>query len=297
MWDFGDGTTGTGRSVSHVYFKEGDYQVTLQAPSGLPPYKRRVHVLARAGESSPLTLDAVVRVLEGMDWKKLNITHIREIFSFLLVCDQPHRYKLIDEVAQHLLAQKDFDLELRSQFHVARLEALAALGKAADALKLADQVQTEFVKTPALQVRLQMAAAAIHQYHYKDFTAASKIYKNIIDEHRRTEHPNLRLAGIRWGDLFAEKGDLAAADDTYRIAATLGGDKFAGTATSDATTRGALLRIAEQKLKAGDHLACRQLLAHMEMDFPGRRLDGLYCFLHSRTALPATTRTRSVITK
>ena len=34
-WDFGDGTTGKGRSVLHVYFKDGDHTVTLKAP-GLP---------------------------------------------------------------------------------------------------------------------------------------------------------------------------------------------------------------------------------------------------------------------
>jgi tetratricopeptide (TPR) repeat protein len=218
-----------------------------------------------------------------MEWKKLSPPRIRDIFNFLSACEQPTRWALLDQVAQHLLAQKDFDLELRAQFHVGRIEALTGLGKAADALKLAEQVQTEFVKTPALQVRLQLAAAAIHHYHYKDAAAASKLYKAILDEHGRTEHPNLRLAGIRWGDLFAEAGDLARASETYRIAATLGGEKFAAASTTDASTRGALLRIAEQKLKAGDIQATRQLLERLEMDYPGRRLDGLYCFLRAES--------------
>lgn len=281
VWDFGDGTTATGRSVTHVYFREGDYLVSLQSPSGLPPVRRRINVWPEPGENSPLTLDQAVRTLEGMDWRKLELARIREIFAFLLVCERPHRWKLLDEVAQYLLAQKGFDLELRSQFYVARLEALTGLGKGSDALKLAAEIKSEFTKTPALQVRVDLAAAAIHQYHYKDATAASKIYKAIIDEHGRTEHPNLRIAGIRWGDLFAEAGDVAKASETYRIAATLGGDKFAGAATSDASTRGALLRIAEQKLKAGDHLAARQLLERIDLDYPGRRLDGLYCFLRA----------------
>src|SRR5205823_1162812 len=30
-WDFGDGTTGVGKSVSHVYFKEGPYVVKLKS--------------------------------------------------------------------------------------------------------------------------------------------------------------------------------------------------------------------------------------------------------------------------
>jgi tetratricopeptide (TPR) repeat protein len=134
-----------------------------------------------------------------------------------------------------------------------------------------------------LQVRLQLGIAAIHQYHYKDASAASKIYKAILDEHKRVEHPNLRLAGVRWGDLFAEAGDLVRASETYRIAATLGGEKFAGAANTEATTRGALMRIAEQKLKSGEIQATRQLLERMDLEYPGRRLDGLYCFMRAET--------------
>jgi tetratricopeptide (TPR) repeat protein len=230
-----------------------------------------------------LSLDLAVRALESMEWKKLDLTRVRSMFSFLLVCEQPHRWKLLDEVADYLLAQKDLDRELRSQFHVAKMEALAGMGRAAEALKVGERALPEYVKTPALQVRLQLAAAAIHQYHYKDAPAASKIYKSILDEHSRTEHPNLRLAGIRWGDLFAEAGDLVRASETYRIAATLGGEKFAAGSVTDASTRGALLRIAEQKLQAGDITATRQLLEKIELEYPGRRLDGLYCFLRAES--------------
>jgi len=282
VWDFGDGTTGVGRSVMHVYFKDGDYTVTLTT-NNATPFKRRVRVWPEPGETSPLSLDLTVKTLAGMEWKKLDVSRIREIFTFLQICEQPGRFAYLDEVAQHLLAMKDFDLETRSQLYTARMESLVQLGKAAEALKLAEQAKPEFVKTPALQVRLQLGTAAIYQYHYKDGAAASKIYKAILDEHSRTEHPNLRLAGIRWGDLFAEAGDLAKASETYRIAATLGGEKFSSTSQTDATTRGALLRIAEQKLKGGEILQTRQLLEKIELEYPGRRLDGLYCFLRAES--------------
>lgn len=283
QWDFGDGTTGVGRSLTHVYFKEDDYLISLNTGSGLAPFKRKIHVWPEAGESSPLNLEAAVRALEGMEWKKLDGGRIREMFSFLQICEAPNRWPLLESVSQHLLAQKDLDLETRTQLVTACMDALTQQGRAAEALKLAEQAGAEFAKTPVLQVRLQMSVAAIHQYHFKDATAASKIYKAVLDEHKRVEHPNLRLAGVRWGDLFAEAGDLVRASETYRVAATLGGEKFAGTATTEATTRGALMRIAEQKLKSGEIQATRQLLERMELDYPGRRLDGLYCFMRAET--------------
>jgi tetratricopeptide (TPR) repeat protein len=284
-WNFGDGTTGTGRSVTHVYFNESDYLVSLAVDgSPLPPCKRRIHVWAEpTGETSPLSLEKAVDALATMDWQKLDGERLRSIFSFLQACNQSNRWPFVDRLAAHLLAQKDGDLEQRSQFYLARLEALTQLGKAGEALKLGEEALKEFTRTPALTVRLQLGVAAIHQYHFKDAGAASRIYKDILDKHSRTEHPNLRLAAIRWGDLFAEAGDLAKADETYRVAATLGGEKFQGASVTDAATRGALLRIAEQKLRAGEIHATRQLLDRVEMEYPGRRLDGLYCFLKAES--------------
>jgi tetratricopeptide (TPR) repeat protein len=283
VWDFGDGTRGKGRSLTHVYFKEGDYLVSLNAGGGLPAFRQRIHVWAEPTETSPLSLDLAVQLLDKMEWQKLPPPRIRELFTFLTLCEQPDRWPLLDSVARHLLEQKDLDLEQRAQLYVARIEALTHLGRAAEALKLAKTVRPEFVKTPALQVRLRLAEAAVQQYHYRDAAAASRIYKAILDEHSRVEHPNVRLAAIRWGDLFAESGDLVKADETYRLAATLGGDKLSGATTTEASTRGALLRIAEQKLKAGDVHATRQLLERVELEFPGRRLDGLYCFLRAES--------------
>jgi tetratricopeptide (TPR) repeat protein len=283
-WDFGDGTAGKGRSVTHVYFKEADYAVTLTAGgSALPPFRQHVNVWAEPGDTSPLSLGKAVKALEALQWQKLEPGRVREIFTFLNACEQPNRWPLLDAVARHLLAQKDLDLDTRSHLYVARMEALTRLGRASEALKLGEKVRPEFARTPALQVRLQLAAAAIHQYHFKDAAAASRIYKAILDEHSRVEHPNLRLAAVRWGDLFAEAGDLVKAGETYRLAATLGGEKLTGPTTTEASTRGALLRIAEQKLRAGDIHATRQLLEKVELEYPGRRLDGLYCFLRAES--------------
>src|SRR5262249_46248167 len=55
LWDFGDGVTGSGRSLSHVYFKPGNYKVTLTSADGLAPFRRNVFVWAAPGATSPLS--------------------------------------------------------------------------------------------------------------------------------------------------------------------------------------------------------------------------------------------------
>lgn len=47
-WDFGDGTTGTGPSITHTYTKPGTFRVTLTATNS-------------SGESNSVTHDAVVK--------------------------------------------------------------------------------------------------------------------------------------------------------------------------------------------------------------------------------------------
>ena len=79
---------------------------------------------------------------------------------------------------------------------------------------------------------------------------------------------------------------------TYTCTSSVGGEKLQGGAVTDSATRGALLRIAEQKLRAGEIYATRQLLERVEMEYPGRRLDGLYCFLKAESDRAGGTRGR-----
>jgi tetratricopeptide (TPR) repeat protein len=203
------------------------------------------------------------------------------MFEFLLVCEQPDRWPLLEKVAGHLLEQKELDLAIRASLLNARVEALAEMGRADDAIRLADRSLPDFAKVPSLQVGLQLAAAQVYHRQLKDTAEASKRYKAILEGHRRLEHPNLRVAVIRWGDLFAEAGDIVRAGETYRLAATMGGDKFKGTASTETVTRGALLRIAEQRLRTGDVRQTRQLLERIELDYPEQKLEGLYRFLRA----------------
>lgn len=281
-WDFGDGTTGTGRSVRHVYFRDGPYTVSLTVGKS-PAFRRTVTPWAVPGATSPLALSRAVEAIAASDWKQLDAARLNQLSEFLLVCGTRNRWPLMEGVARHLLAQPavDQDPQVRATLYTMLMRASAELGRAREALKLVEPAYREFDKLPGPRVQVQLAEAfAVHRF-LREPAAADRIYAAIIEDNRRVELPEVREAAIRWGDMLAENGDTARAAEAYRLATSLTADRTRGNA--DAATRGALVRVIEQKLRAGDVRECGRLLAKMETTFPEMKLDGLYRFLRGET--------------
>jgi tetratricopeptide (TPR) repeat protein len=279
-WDFGDGTTGRGSNVSHVYFQAGDYEVTLKS-GDLPAYRTNVHVWPAPGNTSPLSLAKTVASLKDSEWQKFDGERLNRMFQFLLVCEQPDRWPLIDQVAEKLLAEPSLELKQKVFIQRTRMESLAHQGKAEEAVALGEKILGEFGRVPSLQVGFKLEIAQVYHRHWKKFDEAAARYEKIVNENRRVEHPDVRVAAIRWGDLYAETGDLRRAGECYRMANALGGQAFAESSLTGAVTRGGLLRMAEQRLKAGDVGHTRQLLERIEMNYPEQKLEGLYRVLRA----------------
>lgn len=277
-WDFGDGTTGKGRSVRHVYFRSGPYKVSLTVGKS-PVFRRTVTAWAVPGTTSPLALPRAVEAIAASDWKQLDAARLNQLSEFLLVCGTQNRWPLTEEVARHLLAQPaaDQDPQVRATLYSMLIRASSELGRAREALKLVEPAYREFEKLPGPRVQVQMAEAFAYHRFLREPAEADKIYSAIIEENRRVELPELREAAIRWGDMLIESGDTARAAEAYRLATSLTADRTQGN--TDAATRGALVRVIEQKLRAGDVRECDRLLSKMETTFPEMKLDGLYRFL------------------
>jgi len=274
-WDFGDGTTGRGQRSTHVYFQAGDYEVSLKS-GDLPAYRTNVHVWPAPGNTSPLSLGAAVASLASSEWQKFDAERLHRMFEFLRVCEQPDRWPLVNAVAEKLLTQTGLDLKQKVVIYTARMEALASEGRADEAIKLGEKVLADFGRVPSLQVGIKLAIAQVYHRHLKKLDDAATQYEAIVNEHRRVEHPDVRIAAIRWGDLHAEAGNLSRAGECYRMAKALGGEAFDSSSLTGAVTRGGLLRTAEQKLRAGDIQQTRQLLERIELNYPEEKLEGLY---------------------
>lgn len=277
-WDFGDGTTGTGRSVRHVYFRNGPYKVSLTVGKS-PAFRRTVTAWAVPGATSPLALPRTVEAVAASNWKQLDEVRLNQLVEFLLVCGAGNRWPLAEQVAGFLLARPaaSQDPQVRATLYALRMQALAELGRAREALTLVAPAGREFAKLPGPRVQVQMAEAVVQNRGLRDPAAADRVYAAIIEENRRVEVPQVREAAIRWGDMLAENGETARAAEAYRLATSLTVDRTAGNA--DVATRGALIRVIEQKLRAGDVRECGRLLAKIETTFPEMKLDGLYRFL------------------
>jgi tetratricopeptide (TPR) repeat protein len=281
QWNLGDGTTATGRTVTHIYFKPGEYKVWLKSSPTLSPFTKTIYVCTGTSPTSPESLSSATKILSTVNWTGWDTQQLNTIFDFLLICEQTDRWPIMEKLASHLLQQPNSDSQRRVIYYTALMQALAEQGRGSEAIKLMDKALNEVVKLPSLQVEILLKAADIYWRNLRDFKEASRLYNKIISEHRGLGTPLIRQAAIHWGDLYLEADQVPEAEKCYRQAQTLGGKKFESTDTMDAIKTGALLRVAEQKLRDGNVRESRRLLEQIEVERPEQKLQGLYRFLRA----------------
>ncbi len=284
QWTFGDGATLTGTNtvaVQHIYFKPGEYKVSLKSAPNMPPFTKTIYVWTGTSPTSPASLATASKILSELNWTGWDNLQVNTVFDFLLICEQPDRWPMIEKLAKFLLDKPGSDPKRRVIYFTSLMQAVAEQGRGAEAVKLMDKPLTEFAKLPSLQAEILMTGADINWRNLRDFKEASRLYEKLINEHKGLGIPLIRQAAIHWGDLFLESGQIPEAAKTYQLANGLGGDQFRTSSSMDAIKMGATLRVAEQKLRSGDVRESRKLLEQIEINYPEQKMQGLYRFLRA----------------
>lgn len=279
QWDFGDGQTTTGRSVTHIYFGDGEYDVTLDSGDGLPTYQRRVIVWTPPFESSPLSLGRVVQRLSTFDLEALDPVQLGRVFVFLTHCEDPARWPVLEKVARHALKTDGLDIDFQGQLYEALIEAIANQNRVNEAITLADETAKRFAVIDTLAARMMLVGADVQRDHGGDLRDAVTRYETILERYRRLEAPVVREAAIHLGDLYARTGDMDAAMQVYETAVELGGRRFARSANAAAVDRGTMLRIVEDNLASGQTRIAQRLLTQLELEHPQQKLEGYFQLL------------------
>jgi hypothetical protein len=192
VWDFGDGTKGTGRSVRHVYFAGGEHTVTLSCGGSLPAYQRKLHVWAAPGSISPFSVGLIIESLRKSDWKKLPGERLDQVIDFLQTCDHPERWAFLGEIAAERLKASDLDPQFRAALYKIQVEAIAHTGKPADLKPVMKLAQTEFGKLATLLVGIEIAEAEALLRQFGDEVEAEKRFQSILEKHRSVSRRSSR---------------------------------------------------------------------------------------------------------
>ena len=283
QWNFGDKTTAKGKPGQHLYFREGDVDVSLQSHPQIPPFKRRCHIYTPANPTDPHSLGRAVAQLAKLDFATLDEPQLNDLFHFLLICEQSTRWPVLERLCRELLKKPDLDLKYRTLIYVALMESLAEQGRGDEALQLAAEAKKSAGKMETLRARVQLEVGHVDTEFLKDYKSADKIFSDLITDCARLRHPLVREAAVSWGDMFIDSGDLGRAGTAFRLAKTLGVVGLVTEGQNDATTRGAYIRMAEQLLRDGNVRQSRRMLQRIESEFPDQKLEGPYRYLRGES--------------
>ncbi|HEY1784750.1 MAG TPA: PKD domain-containing protein [Pirellulales bacterium] len=237
-WDFGDGITGSGPSVEHVFLRNGDYAVKLTASSG----DTRVEAVWPLAVFPIEHLDGPFRegriadyvpVVEHYDAGRLNAALLGELVRFLAASGQQAG---AEKLAETILARSDLDPTARAEANL-MLAGDAGLAAAAWSVPVpADQV-AKIVKNletaiplladPSTKVRAMARLVRIRGVEQHDVAAAAALYGEGLKLAQPTKKGDrakpaaLRELHLAMGDALMVTGSSGKAASAYRQAEQL----------------------------------------------------------------------------
>ena len=292
-WDFGDGQTGSGPDVEHVYVKPGTYAVTVKVAGAGPAAKcvNRVVVdrdLRRATSGRSEKLEDYAAALAGAGLSRAGPADLLTLGRlYEALGSDADRLR----VARALLglgtefSDRDYFDHLLFAVHRLR-EAKAGDAGRAEALGLLAAAEERFHgdgRRQSYRARVIRERGDLYYFYAGDLEKAYNEYDKVVTRFRGLEDNIVRITKIRLGDIHRERGAYEEAARRYREAEKL---KLTGQAGArEDARRGALPQIAENYLRRRKLEECEKALDVWEWEYPMEKLRGYSTLIRSQLEL------------
>ncbi len=280
-WDFGDEIASEERNPVHIYLAPGFYPVTLTVtgPGGKKDKTlRRIYagmLSIDTGEKRRAQMYA--ESAKDYDWDKLNTKGLLGALAlYKFAGDIDAQVQICEALIKH-------GSELKSK---QRYKVLLQLGdllrnerRDADGALAAYQQIIDETTSKKRMLMGQIGVADVTFQLKKEYDKALKIYQEIIEKYKEVSLPYCRLAQIRIGDLWRERGHYNNALVAYQKSHDL---RRGAQHVDESLRRGELAIAAESYLRRNNYEAALKKLDLWDWEFPEDKLSGYPSILRAR---------------
>ena len=281
QWDFGDGTGSKKQEPVHVYLAPGNYRVklTITGPGGK---KDTTYRTVYAGQmfistSERERTERYAMIAKSYNFDKLSTNSLLGAKALLdFVEDQESLVRVCRELVKR-------DRELKS---AQRYEVLLKLGDllrketrdADGALEAYQRIIDESISKKRTLMG-KIGVADVRFQLKKEYDKALEIYSEIIENYRDVSLAYCRLAQIRIGDVWRERGDYTKSLESYQKASKM--RRLVGH-LDKALERGQLAMTVEAYLRQKEHKEALKKLDLWDWEYPEDKLSGYPSILRAK---------------
>jgi tetratricopeptide (TPR) repeat protein len=285
-WDFGDGQNGAGPEVTHVFFREALFSVSVKVPVGTRAVQgaSRVSVHVDYARQTEQQKDDPRELLDQAlryRFDALDTASLEAASAFYFLTENKDGQMA---AARALLARQGISDALYFE-QVMRLQLLMREHKKDPdaAMSLLNAAEQRLKNDKNMRAKVLREIGDVYYFHKRDLDRALLEYDKVVGRYSGLEDHIVRVTKIRIGDIMRERGNAEKAAANYAEAEKLRLDKWAPDQVP--VRMGVLIHATEDFLRRGDAAEARKWVEIWEWEFPLERLRGQSSVLRARIAL------------
>ncbi|MGH7144102.1 MAG: PA14 domain-containing protein [Planctomycetota bacterium] len=289
QWDFGDGLSGAGAAVDHVYLTTDQDLAVHMRCTGSDGKPHEVVNRVRVSENWRMQTNRETDDLKkyAPDVSKYNLDALTPIDALVRGADlfrslenpteemrfMTAYFKRVDDSSTDLgvLTDRAIRLALLMRDHTPNYDGAIALLR---------RVEKDTMKEPAHRADIVKEIGDIDYYYKHDLDAALQEYDKVVGRYPNLNDNIVRVTKLRIGDVYLDKGDGKDARENYTEA-----DQFkvyGEPKVSPAVRLGNLIESTEYYMQEKRYDEAQKWLNIWEWEFPLERIEGQSSYVHCR---------------